>query len=196
MIERKEIDFYRKVLPAWKKLIQDRKANFEIMCFDSPYTEFNEEMAEGSILVMQNLKTLGFHDSFDKLSGLDITHAKLALSELAKFHALGYAHLQTYPGGVQEGLKDNDIFFTDYYFVKQAPEIKEVLETIFESIQLSYESLLVSVAEPGQDFLGAFSKWNRKNNVFDARKMLYSKDMKGFKTACHGDPHINNLLFK
>ncbi len=196
MVERKEIAFYTEILPAWKKLIEEREAGFAITCYDAPYTEFNDDMEKGSLVVMQNLQPRGFEDARDKKHGLDMHHARLALAELAKFHALGYAHLKSYSGGVEEGLKCNELFVTDYLFINPSPTGKAVMQSVNSSMITSMQNLLSSVQEPGQDFVGAFMKAHEKEDVFTFRTKLYRPDTDGFKTVCHGDTHLNNLLFK
>ncbi len=196
MVERKEIEFYTKVLPAWKKLIRERKANFEITCHDVAYAEYHDDVEKGSILALQNLKSLGFDDALDRQNGLDIHHARLALAELAKFHALGHAHLASYPGGTKEGLEKNSAFVTDYLFVHQSPTGKKIMDSLNASMVSNFYNLLLSVQEPGQDFVGAFKKKHEEENVFAFRKTLYRPDREGFKTTCHGDTHLNNIMFK
>ena len=197
MMEEKEIEFYTKVLPAWKRLITDRRASFDITCFDSPYSEFHRDWQEGgSILVLQDLRAHGFRNAVDRKWGLNLHHAELALEELAKFHALGYAYLKSYPGGVRQGVDENTLMTRDYVFADPLPFTKGIIDSFDESLIPTSKSLLKSVQEPGQDFVGAMIRCHEQDNLFEMRNRLYSQDTKGFKTLCHGDPHLNNLLFK
>ena len=58
---------------------------------------------------MQNLNTLGYRDAINKKRGLSPKHVRLALDEMAKYHALGYAWMRNYPGGVEQALKDEEV---------------------------------------------------------------------------------------
>lgn len=195
-VEKKEIIFYRELLPALEKLVEEKKANFRFSSWPSPYAEFNEDISKGSILVMKNLKTLGFRDAIDIKRGLDIYHAKLALEELAKFHALGHAYLNNYPGGVKEGLKKNEILTTDYSFVNQSELVKSAVDTVNETLFSGFAHLLDVVQEPGQDFVGALNRMHEKKNVFSFRKELYTAKEGEFNAICHGDTHLNNIMFR
>ena len=196
-MEKKEIFFYRNVLPAWKKMIKDREAEIHLNCHASPYTEYQEGWEDGgSIIVMENMNKLGFKDAIDKKWGLDIHHAMLAMKELAKFHALGYAYLKSYPGGTDEGFEKNDYLVNDYAFVKYSPSMQKTIDAINETFFPGFVTTAKAVQEPGQDFAAAIVRFNAKENVFDQRQRMYGPDVKGFKTTCHGDAQLNNILFK
>jgi hypothetical protein len=74
------------------------------------YTEFNEDVEEGSIIAMQNAIPLGYKDAINKKKGLSPDHVRLALSELAKYHACGYAYMKSFPGGIEQGLKKHKVY--------------------------------------------------------------------------------------
>ncbi len=196
-MEEKEIVFYREILPAWKNLMRERKAEFSINCYESPYSEYHEDWQEGgSILVLQDLRTHDFKDGIDKKWGLDLYHSKLAMEELAKFHALGYAYLKSYPGGTKEGLERNKLIARDYCISNPSAMAEAVIEPMNKMAVANMVTVLKSVQEPGQDFAGAFMKAHAKADIFDMSKRLFGADMEGFKTICHGDAQLNNLLFK
>ena len=102
-MEEKEIGFYTKIIPQWKNIIEERKANIRLNFGDIYYTEFSPDVQEGSIIAMQNLNTLGYRDAVNKKKGLSPKHVSLALDEMAKYHALGHAWLKSYPGGAEQG---------------------------------------------------------------------------------------------
>jgi len=52
--------------------------------------EDNDEADEDAVLLMENLNISGYY-CMDRLKGLDLEHAKLAITGLARFHALGIA---------------------------------------------------------------------------------------------------------
>ncbi len=196
MMEKKEMLFYSDMLPEWRRLIRDKGAKFDINCFESPYSEIHDDVQKGSILVMENLKQHGFSDDvFDRTKGFDIHHAKVALEELAKFHALGYAKLNSYPGGVMEGVKDNAELCRDYLYVECANE--EVQETFTASMVTGMKYQLEVAQEPGQDFVKAFHrKLEEEGGVLALRKRLYTPRQGKFNTLTHGDTHLMNIMFK
>ena len=59
-MEEKEIGFYTKIIPEWKKIIEERKADIQLNFGDVYYTEFSPDVEQGSIIAMQNLNTLGY----------------------------------------------------------------------------------------------------------------------------------------
>jgi len=67
-----------------------------INCFDSVYSEFHEDPSKGSLLVMTDLKALGYEaaETQNTTFSLSLPHLKLALKELAKFHAFGEIFLR------------------------------------------------------------------------------------------------------
>jgi len=60
-------------------------------CFDSPFTEFHENPSKGSMLVMEDLNNLNYEpiEGLRQTFSMNLPHLKLALKELAKFHAYG-----------------------------------------------------------------------------------------------------------
>ncbi len=94
------------MIPAWKKMVADKGADIELNFCDCHYTEFNDE---GSLIAMQDMRTLGFRDAINKKKGLSPPHVKLALAELAKYHACGYAWLKSHSGGLKGGLEEHKV---------------------------------------------------------------------------------------
>ena len=62
-MEEKEIGFYTKIIPQWKRIIEERKADIKLNFGDVYYTEFSPDVEQGSIIAMQNLNTLGYRDA-------------------------------------------------------------------------------------------------------------------------------------
>ncbi len=195
MKEEKEMLFYSDMLPEWRKLICDRGAKFDINCSRSLYSEIHDDVQKGSILVMENLTWHGFNDDVDRTKGLDIHHAKVALAELAKFHALGYAKLNSYPGGINEGVRANPELCLDYLYINCAN--LDVQETFTASMVTGMQYQLEVAQEPGQDFVRAFhQKLKEEGGVLALRKRLYTPRKGEFHTLAHGDAHLMNIMFK
>ncbi len=196
MMEEKEIKFYREMLPKWKKMMKERNVSFTVNLHESPYAEFHKDWKKGSILALQNLKPLGFGNVENRTKGFNIHVAKLALEELAKIHALGYAYLKSYPGGTEAGVKENEILMKDYLFVDQTPLTERVMGSFMDNVVQSCVVLLKAVQEPGQDFDKGFLKLHEEVDVLRLRKKLFPPRKGDFNTFCHGDNHLNNILFK
>jgi hypothetical protein len=73
------------------------------------YSEFNEDVEKGSVIAMQNATTFGYRDAINKKKGFNPKHVKMALSELAKYHACGYAYMSSFPGGIKQGLEEHKV---------------------------------------------------------------------------------------
>ena len=83
------------LLPEWRRLLADRGSPFSLSCAGSPYAEFNPDGR--SVLVLEDMRPRGYSVVEDR-SRLTENHLKVALEELARFHALGYAYLNSNPG--------------------------------------------------------------------------------------------------
>ncbi len=194
--EEKETAFYKDILPAWNDLAKERGATFALNCFAAPYTEFHEDPAKGSILIMQNLVHLGYEVAENKEQGLSLAHAKISLEEIARFHALGYAYLRSYAGGISEGLLANNALVTDYFLLEQTPEVKKAVDAISEGSLKNFYKLLEQIQEPGQDLVAAVRNFDEEHGAIRHRNKLYEADPQDFNTICHGDTWFNNILFQ
>ena len=52
----------RQIIPAWKKIIEQRRADIELNFGDIMFTEFFPDPKDGSIIAMQNLCTFGYRN--------------------------------------------------------------------------------------------------------------------------------------
>ncbi len=192
-VEEKEIIFYKDLLPKWNGLAKEKGLSFKINNFLAPYTEFNtDDSGKRSILAMENLQYQGYKDAPNKKKGLTLAHAMLALEEVARFHALGYNYIKSYPGGIEEGLEQNRTFTTDYIIAESKPGPLNVRD----ASPIWIRSILKFVEDSGQDLSGIFWKSHEKNNVAQKFKTAFSPNHKGFNVLCHGDLWFNNMLFR
>ncbi len=195
-MEEKEIAFYHEIMPKWQKMIKDRGAKFELHCHPSPYAEFNEEHEKGSILVMENLCHIGYSTAENKKKGLSVAYAKAALEELAKFHALGYAYLKNYPGGLKEGVEANEMMANDYLFANPHPLTKQAFTAMSDTMKSAMYDLIQNIEEPGQELLKSIKAFDEEYDLDETRARLYGPEEGQFNTLCHGDTWFNNMLFK
>ncbi len=189
-LEEKEITYYKEIVPKWHRLAEERKASFRINSFDSPYSEYHEEEGRRSILVMQNLRHCGYTDAPNKKKGLTLAHAKVALEEIARFHALGYAYIKSYPEGIEAGKAANDIFIADH--LKADPKTQDV----FKAFTSEFMHRVGVVEEPGQDLVSVYQKFLYKNDAFEYFLRITEPKSDAFNVICHADLWFNNMLFR
>ena len=83
-------------------MIEDRQAHIEFIVPPTPYLECDDipgPDTKPSILVMEDMSKEGYQEPFDKITkGLGLEYTKLALVQIATFHACTYAYLKAYPG--------------------------------------------------------------------------------------------------
>ena len=114
-MEEKEVDVYNRIVPAFKKLIADNKAEKVIdlnicECFYADFKKLSDTDFQ-SIIVLENLKSAGYRDPIDKKTrGLGLEYAKTAMKEIGQWHALGYAYLQSVGGPDKEPELCRDYF--------------------------------------------------------------------------------------
>ncbi|XP_069679406.1 uncharacterized protein [Periplaneta americana] len=95
----KEILCYISVKEEYEKLQKEKYVPKEKFldvfprCYGARTTlskEIGEKADENAVLLLENLKTLNYRLG-DRKKGLDITHTRLAVSQLARFHAISIA---------------------------------------------------------------------------------------------------------
>lgn len=91
----KEYFMYQKILPHYKQLdIKNEKTNsFDIgPDFYGARLSLNSdvEFDDNAVILLENLKIKNYY-SVDRKLGCDLSHAKLVIKKLAKFHAFGMA---------------------------------------------------------------------------------------------------------
>ena len=196
-VEDKEIKMYTEVIKTWKRMAKEHKADIEFNYCEAPYFEFDENsMEKESIIVMENLTFQGYKEAENKQKGLRADYIKTAMEEIAKFHAAGHVWLNSYPGGIEEGLKVNSVLATDYFCAEPEPIVQKMNQQFEWMINMNIKELLEAVQEPGQDFVGIWDRFNKKHNAMKMRDTIYSPSKDGFNVLCHGDTWFNNMFFK
>lgn len=192
-MEEKEQMMYKQVIPKFKQMVQN--TDVELNFAPSYYNEFNED---NSILVLQNMNVSNYRHPEDKKLGFDETHAKLVLDELAKFHALSFAYFNSFPGGIDHGLKEMELLVTDYFCANQDPFMKEVNDSYLEESHISIERNLEKCRDEDEkiNFKEVYQKFRQDVEPFDMRNELYAPNPSDFNILCHGDVWFNNILFK
>ncbi len=70
----------------------------------APKTFFAD--AKAGVMMMENLKKLGYYIPEDKVKGLNLAEVKLVVSQLAWLHATSFHFLSKYEGGFEKFRKD------------------------------------------------------------------------------------------
>ena len=86
----KETRFYSDFLPQLNSFIKSSGLENEIQ-FNFPPCPHAELAEEEFYFFMENMKECGYAVEFNKKLGLDAQHVRVALDELAKFHATTHA---------------------------------------------------------------------------------------------------------
>ncbi len=191
-LEENEVIYYDEMAPKWNGIAAERKASFRLNSFAAPYTELPKDDSGRSILAMENLTYQGYTDAPHKKKGLSLAHAKVALEEIARFHALGYVYMKTYPGGLDKAHADNEVFLTDYVYVKPS----DAMKSMFESFMSTFFVAVKAIQEPGQDLVTIFDKFNDAHDPVKYIKEMFTAQPDKFNLICHGDLWFNNMLFK
>ena len=192
--DEREVNFFGKLLPALKDFLSAKGLPDLLPNFCSvPYSAWTED---DKVLIMQNLKDEGWRDAINKKEGLDIEHVRAAIKWMATYHAITYAFLEEYEGGLEKAEKDFQIFFYKFNdlldWEKEIEPFRDVgnnsQSAMFKRFEQknpggNYETFLEDLIEKHLDMGTAAMK------VRDHQKYK-------LKTICHGDPWFNNMMFK
>jgi len=192
--DEREINFFGNLLPALKKFLSLKGLPELLPNFCSvPFCSWTEK---DKVLVMQNLKEEGWRDALNKKAGLDIEHVRSAMKWLANYHAVTYAFLSQYEGGLEQAKKDFSMFFWTFNdLVDWDKEIgpfrdmgNNAQRTMFkgfddEGTDGKYEGFLENIIEKHLD-------------IGTAAMKVRDQETYKLKTICHGDPWFNNMMFK
>jgi len=192
--DEREVNFFGDLLPALKDFLSSKGLPNLLPNFCSvPYSAWTED---DKVLIMQNLKDEGWRDAINKKEGLDIEHVRAAIKWMATYHAITYAFLEEYEGGLEKAEKDFQIFFYKFNdlldWEKEIEPFRDIgnnsQRAMFKRFEQknpggNYETFLEDLIEKHLDMGTAAMK------VRDHQKYK-------LKTICHGDPWFNNMMFK
>ncbi len=161
-------------------------------CFDAVYAEFHPEDDKRSFLVMQNLKMLGYSDPKDKKKGLGNQYLRLALEEMARFHALGRVLVKSHPDGDEGFIKSWEPMATDYMYIIKPARYRSVEPALAEGMG----EIVAAVQDPGEDLFERYNRFHQEKGFFSERDAIHDTRRDGFNVICHGDSWFSNVLFK
>ena len=111
-LDEREVNFFKVLLPKLQKFTESKNCLDIFPKFCSiPFSAWNEK---DKVLIMENLTGSGWRDAIDKKKVLNIEHVRAAMKWLATFHAITFAFLDQYEGGLEQARKDLDIFWFKY----------------------------------------------------------------------------------
>lgn len=74
---------------------------------------------EKEALILENMRSFGWSDALNKKKGLTLPYVKLAITWLAKFHALSYVHTRTGVTSIEDWQEKNPWSYT---FTQRQPK--------------------------------------------------------------------------
>ena len=192
--DEREAAFYGDFLPQIREFLRS-KGMSDLMprICSVPYTAWDED---DKVLIMDDLKEDGWRDAINKKAGLDIEHTREAIRWLARFHAITYAFLDQYEGGVKQAKQDKPLFFWKYDdhfdFAQESAAFREMTNDSQRAIFKGLEE-----KNPGKNYSKYLEDLIAKHldMANAANKVKDSQDYK-LMTLCHHDPWFNNMMFK
>nr|CAD7409898.1 unnamed protein product [Timema cristinae] len=167
---RKENDMYVLVRPEYEKIQKEKKVPADKFldvfpeCYGARATrgeDVGQPVGDGALLLLENLKAKGYVTG-DRQKGLDMRHSKLAIANLARFHATAIAIRNHKPQVFKDtvlkacrpstvGLPDEDEHKKEILeYIKSIPDCKQhadKVEAVFEKTYfLSASSVIGSEA--------------------------------------------------
>jgi len=192
--DEREASFYGILVPQLKNFLSSKGIPELLPKLCSvPYSAWTEE---DKVLIMENLKEEGWRDAINKKAGLDIEHVRAAIKWMASFHAITYAYLDDYEGGIDQAKTDLKFFFwkyDDYFDWEKETEPFRALTN--DNQRAMFKGL--EEKTPGKNYVKYLEDIIDKHlDMGTAANKV--KDSKKYKlmTICHHDPWFNNMMFK
>jgi len=192
--DEREANFFGKLLPKLKEFLSSKNLSDLLpnLC-PVPYCAWTDQ---DKVLIMQNLKEEGFRDAINKKAGLDIVHVRAAIKWLATFHAITYAFLEDYEGGLEKAEQDLKIFFFKFNdlvdWEKEIGQFREHGNAAQREMFKGFED-----KKSGKQYVKYLDDLiSRHLDMGTADMKVRDYQKYKLKTICHGDPWFNNMMFK
>ncbi|XP_058791781.1 uncharacterized protein LOC131664583 isoform X2 [Phymastichus coffea] len=183
LVFQKELFMYAELFPLYREL--EKEVNVEDCDLINVLPNFvgyrkslenSANIDENSVLLMENLKVKGFYTA-DKRTGMDVHHARKALTSLARYHALGIAMKEKRPSFAKKAINQAGILGIDFAQLDNA--YTSTCEILMKIPRLKkYSAIIESSFEKAKD--GGSWKVN---------------PIEPWVTITHGDFWTNNMLF-
>ena len=187
MFFEKEIKMLTETLPMMNDILvkgYPHDTKFGARCYYHDQTPFNH------FLIMEDLKEKNFKNA-DRITGLDMNHVELVLKTLAKFHV---ASLSLPPN-----VSSTKIYRNSFYSNKNINFVREFVGAPFDVLSNDVINWTNENGDGGEKTRGYSEKLkNLKKNVVEDFLNLLTDDDDNFKLKVlnHGDPWVNNIMFK
>lgn len=202
-MEKKEIQFFSTLLPAFEEFVHQRNAKIRFSFKRSPYSEYHEEVdsedcQRSSMLVMEHMGQYGFRDCPSRHFGLDMDHVTLVLEEMAKFHAVSHVYFKTkMAGDLNNMIQKEELYCRDFFSTNPGEVMQNVTVALRDFMYKSWFEALENAQKPGQDLPESLKRSMAKDgDLFTRRAALFTPDDSEFNVLNHGDVWFNNILFK
>lgn len=184
----KEINFYRVVVPAMERLQRDlnipeaeRFRSFPKM-LGARIGRADDVVDNDAILVLEDLGSSGYRCS-SRADGMDLHHCRLAVVELARFHALGIALRHRRPEVFNsDAIQKACVFFMHN---KKEQSHEEMKRFVANTIDLLLEHLPEALSVVSEAALRKAAAVPREDSVPTGP----------FTTIVHEDFWVNNMMF-
>ncbi|XP_023245852.1 uncharacterized protein LOC106639834 [Copidosoma floridanum] len=183
----KEIFVFERLINAYRKIEEEAGVAYEDLIDILPkfyggrlsLRDDNREADEDAVLLMENLVTSGYY-TMDRMKGLDVDHAKLAITELARYHALGIALKIKKPKLFEEGKKYLEVFPFD-------------TDNDFFDVALEYTTDMICSDERIAKYGDKVREKMKKKWASISQCEIANPIWLGIS---HGDLWVNNLMFR
>jgi len=189
-IWKKEVVFYETLMDKMQAIRTAISKN------ELPFPKCFYASDEEGVIVLENLKSLGFKTVPKSPDGVPEDRLIKVLNEIAHFHSTTYHYLQQYPGGM-EGLKkdDPDLFLPSFNDLMGDNEgmKKMMIESQSSFIKSAGKILKEYSNEFGAELNDRMTKFvdNDMSKFFDEAQLPRSD----FKVILHGDLWYSNFMF-
>ncbi|XP_050664906.1 uncharacterized protein LOC126965383 [Leptidea sinapis] len=169
----KEVNFYTNLNRLYEKLQEDANVPCHrrfrtVKCYDESNTD---------AIIMENLTKKGY-TVLNRMETMSLEYARLAIQEIAKFHALSFAIQKKMPGYFEKNIVNQKYIITFNDKWKQWAN-----QTIDCSLKYIDEDLRSKIKEMYPILYEKFSKYT-------------SSYMSSVNCLCHGDYRPNNMMAK
>ncbi|XP_058804533.1 uncharacterized protein LOC131671812 [Phymastichus coffea] len=185
----KEMYVYKILMPAFRELEKEVGVKDEDLIDITPKyyggrLSMNREKLDvadiDAVMLMENLKEHGYY-TMNRIRGLDLGHAKMALRELARFHALSMALRKKKPSFFEEVKKSLNDFPFKMVENEFDDSIRHIISTVCEYPQTAkYEDRIRASIEANKDWI----------------KTMNTEPEEPWIAINHGDFWSNNMLFR
>lgn len=177
-----EVEMYTKVLPAFTEFQEEKhlKTEDRFLSFPKVYVTVYDEEKDQFVIIMEDLRIKNYK-MFPRSQSTTYKHAKLAMTTLAKYHAISFAFKDQKLNLFQDIFR-NETLSSRYMKDDLGYEIINILDRSIDSLENKKHKELV------RDLKLTYLEWMEK---FSDEQFIG-----GSGVLLHGDCWSNNVLFQ